>query len=467
MKSIGLACLRSVGIACLLNGLISASSGAAAVTRGTPSAGGPQKQETQPPEIRVLLGRGKLRSVIAGRSLRWSAIPRGGNRAQAWNGPVEGGNIELICDARFKSIVISASQIGRAPRTWRYQAGELEVQEASDTLHWEGRPYPSRLRIRPDSEQGCEIVNHVGFETYLEGLVNHEFSSKWASSAVEAQVVAARTYALHQVREARRDPKRRYDIESTERDQVYGGAERVDAGARLAVERTRGVILVEANAIGAPALKLTQAAPIRSGSVQDPQPLKDRIPRLSHPESLSPLKAYYHSTCGGGTELPEKIWGKKASGFKRRVKCSSCGDSPKASWQLPLNLKELSELLSARGPGLMGKPLRLVSLKIASWTAGGRADRMELLWRGADSKSTIRQELSAQEFRMRVGAGRVLSTWFGIYKDKSGSLLLQGRGYGHGVGLCQWGAKNQGSQGARTEAILSHYYPDTRLVRVW
>jgi len=415
----------------------------------------------------VLLGQGKLRSTLSGRGLRWSAIPRGAHRAQAWNGPSEGASIEFLCDARFKSIVISASQIGRAPRTWRYQAGELEVQDASGTLHWEGRPYPSRLRIRPDSEQGCEIVNHVGFETYLEGLVNHEFSSKWASSAVEAQVVAARTYALHQVREARRDPKRRYDIESTERDQVYGGAERVDAGARLAVERTRGVILVEAQASVAPALKLSRAAPIRGAHAGEPQTLTGRIPLASRLESVTPLKAYYHSTCGGGTELPEKIWGKKATGFKRRVKCASCGDSPKASWQLPLNLKELSELLSTRGPGLKGKPLRLESLKIASWTAGGRADRMELLWRGADGKSVIRQELSAQEFRMWVGAGRVLSTWFGIYKDKSGSLLLQGRGYGHGVGLCQWGAKNQGAQGARTEAILSHYYPDARLVRVW
>jgi stage II sporulation protein D len=436
------------------------------------TAAAPQSVELQPPEIRVLLGRGRLRSPLSGRNLRWGAIPRGTNRAVAWTGPEGGEGIEFLCDARFKSIVISQAQAGRAPRTWRYQAGELEVQDASGLLQWDGKRYPARLRIRPDAELGCEIVNHVPFETYLEGLVNHEFSSKWAPAAVEAQVIAARTYALHQVREARRDPKRRYDIESTERDQVYGGSERVDEGARLAVARTRGVILVDAQAGGVPALKLTRAAPIRGAHAVEvqashTQALWERIPRFNRPESLTPLKAYYHSTCGGGTELPEKIWGKKASGFKRRVKCSSCGDSPKASWQLPLSLKELSELLSARGPGSKSKPLRLEGLKIASWTAGGRADRLELLWRGADSKSAIRQEISAQEFRMRVGAGRVLSTWFGIYKDKGGNLILQGRGYGHGVGLCQWGAKNQGARGARTDAILSHYYPDSRLVRVW
>jgi stage II sporulation protein D len=68
---------------------------------------------------------------------------------------------------------------------------------------------------------------------------------------------------------------------------------------------------------------------------------------------------------------------------------------------------------------------------------------------------------------MKVGSSRLFSTWFNIAQDSRGGLVFSGRGYGHGVGLCQWGAKSMGARGFTTLQILSQYYPDAQVVRAW
>ncbi len=373
--------------------------------------------------------------------------------------------VEILCDARSRTLVVTRQKAGAAPQTWRFPQGNLTIESQGGFIFWDGKPYRSRLAFHVSKDKGCDIINTLEVERYLEGLVNHEFSSKWSEAAVEAQVVAARTYALYRIREESGNTRALYDLDSTEKDQVYGGAQKEDWLGTQAVARTRGLVLT------APArqdrLKLSAAAPVRSTARA---PLKTVAPLLQVPavslNAVSPLKAYYHSTCGGNTELPEQVWGRKANGFKRRVHCSWCGDSPKFQWQATYTLRELETALRALGHP-RAATARLESVRISKWSAGGRAERVEAGWRKPGAKGLERQEISAQNFRMKVGSSRLFSTWFNIAQDSRGGLVFSGRGYGHGVGLCQWGAKSMGARGFTTLQILSQYYPDAQVVRAW
>jgi stage II sporulation protein D len=400
----------------------------------------------QDPLVRVKLSQTIEPLVISGVGLRFQGGTGGATQAErdilkqlpagtAW---------KITCDRR--SSLVQVTPIG-IPLSHPAAKGialkkQLQVDSSDGVLFLQKKPYRAALRIHATPGQGgCLVVNELPLENYLEGVVNHEFSSKWAPTAVEAQVIAARTYALYQLKESKRTASRLYDIESTEKDQVYGGQEKVDSLATQAVQRTRGKILVP------------KATP-------NPSP-KGWITRAQAAPVRSPLKAYYHSTCGGATELPEAIWGQKTKGFYRTVKCEWCGDSPRAAWRTTVRPDELAQAFR------QNPSQRLVELKIRKGSLRGRVERLSLKWFDAQKKTASVTEVSAHDFRMALGPSRVQSTWFSLSGGIASGFMLEGRGYGHGVGLCQWGAKNLGAQGKTAAQILSHYYPDSVLVQAW
>ncbi len=426
------------------------------------------------PVIRVKVGPLRPRVVISGDRLQFQKVVSGIPQLIGEHPEVR--SWEVLCDPKGTGIVLRALDAarGQIPISERIQHGSLEIRSRSGLFSIDGKPYRSLLSLhsgfsvrsrsgrgsaaQADSraDLGCIAVNHLEFEQYLEGLVNHEFSSKWAESAVEAQVIAARTYALYRVQEERKSTHSLYDLESDEKDQVYGGAEKEDSKASQAVRRTRGLVLVAAQKLRPhlDAVRLTSSAPNRQGG-------EGAIP-ATH---LKPLKAYYHSTCGGGTELPEQVWGAPSPGFKRRVSCAWCSDSPKYQWKAQFGGRELASTL--KSPFKAGIPAQLEAVRVKAHSPSGRVDRVELKWREPRSKFIRWSEMSAQDFRMKLGAGRILSTWFTILGDQRQGWTFTGRGYGHGVGLCQWGAKNMGARGLSTQAILAHYYPDSQVARAW
>ena len=177
--------------------------------------------------------------------------------------------------------------------------------------------YPKELlspydeSIRTNSQ--CLVVNHINLERYLESVVNGEFNSQWAEAAVESQIIAARTYALFQMKEMRKDRGRVFDVESTQKDQVYLGLDSADKKAALLVQRTRGMILT---------------------------------PRASR--NLDPIKAFYHASCGGRTLLPEQVWGAHFAGFTRQMPCPYCANAPSYNWDYRLSFHEIEQRI-ARG----------------------------------------------------------------------------------------------------------------------
>lgn len=329
--------------------------------------------------------------------------------------------------------------------------GPVLVESKAGFLNVQDKQYREKLVIHPvkDGVGGweCEVVNHVNLEKYLDGLVNAEFSAKWKPTAVDAQVIAARTYAYNRMMTTRSKKwDTHYDLDSTIKDQVYDGSLKEDYRASKSADRTRGLILKASS------------------------------------KDVLPLKAYYHSTCGGQTELPEDVWGKKEPGFKKRVKCDNCQDSPTAHWDIPVQAREIIESLEKA----VRYPTPTEARELAEWPKGWKSALYSSVLTGIEVQQVSRSNhaskvrldfknlegpwsttISATLFRAWVGTTRVKSTAFQVFPSPEGFWIVRGRGYGHGVGLCQYGAKTLGERGKSTQDILKTYYPDALLTRAW
>jgi stage II sporulation protein D len=165
-----------------------------------------------------------------------------------------------------------------------------------------------------------------------------------------------------------------------------------------------------------------------------------------------PIKAFYHSTCGGITEGADRVFGERAPGVSGGVQCGYCGSSPRYRWSFEVPPAEIAQALG----------FRVREVRVVSRWGSGRARSIELVGEGGR-----RRRLPAVEFRHRLGAERLRSTAFEVVRQASGGFRFEGRGNGHGVGMCQWGAKEMGERGTHHARILSHYYPASQIRRVW
>jgi stage II sporulation protein D len=408
------------------------------------------------PEVRALLMRTPAQrvAIVHGLDLRFRSLadraPSGvsEDRRTQWRFSCRragnGAPGRVIFEKTGIELAAHASALPSGRSRMRVLDSPVRVESAAGMLRLENRPYRGRLLIhaRP-TDDGCDVVNELDLEQYLDGLVNSEFSSKWAPEGVAAQVVAARTYALHQMQEARRKG-RHWDLETTEKDQVYGGSAREDWKGTRVIERTRGEVLV---------------------------PNGTALARSWDQQKL--LKAFYHSTCGGFTELPENVWGVKSPGYRREVGCGFCAASPRYRWSLELHEKEIRERLAAllgAEPSLFPGVWRetrawarrpLQSLRVEKST------RTRTLKLRADFGAGLSLPISSALLRQAVGYGVLKSTAFRVASVAGGKFRFDGNGSGHGVGMCQWGAKVMGEKGYSHDRILARYYPDARIVHLW
>jgi stage II sporulation protein D len=234
--------------------------------------------------------------------------------------------------------------------------------------------------------------------------------------ALKAQAVTARTYALHHSRISRDSVAGKdYDVTSTVHSQVYEGAHKEGFRAREACKQTQGLAL------------------LRHGAI---------------------FPSYYHSCCGGITEHAHNVWS-GASG-PPQIKDRFCSRSSKLSWKLRVSARELAEKLSAAGYAVG----RITGVHAAVEDDSPRNRAIVL----AEESGT--QEVPATELRRLLGYSELKSTWFDVTM-KGDEIVFTGRGYGHGVGMCQWGAKGMADEGHTYREILKHYYPDAEIARMY
>ena len=298
-------------------------------------------------------------------------------------------------------------------------------------------PYDKSVR----SNAQCLVVNHLPVEKYLESVVNGEFNSKWAEPAVEAQIIAARTYAYYQMKEMRKDHGRVYDVESTQKDQVYLGLDVTDSKATQMVAKTRGMIL------------------------SDPTSKK----------KACPIKAFYHASCGGGTFLPGEIWGGRFAGFKK-VSCPFCANSPSYNWEYTMSFRDIEKKI-ARGievdsvgrkawPAAYARnPGQWLLSEVSAIKKEERTAEVVFRFLNVENQKSISVTMNAYQLRNWLDPNQLKSTRFDLELNGR-QAVFRGKGVGHGVGLCQWGAKRMGEKGFTRDQILTHYYPGFKIVKI-
>ncbi len=152
---------------------------------------------------------------------------------------------------------------------------------------------------------------------------------------------------------------------------------------------------------------------------------------------LQPIEAYFHASCGGRTESGADALGRDLP-YLRSVGCP-CGKLPTSHWTLKVAPKELGS--------------KSAPLQVQGRSPTGRVRRVQVGPRSIDAVS----------FRERIGYMRLKSLDFEVASQARDGWVLQGRGFGHGAGLCQWGARLLAEGGKGFRAILAHYYPGTEL----
>ncbi|MFO0728858.1 MAG: SpoIID/LytB domain-containing protein [Myxococcota bacterium] len=285
--------------------------------------------------------------------------------------------------------------------------------ESEHGVRVEGRLYLGRITVEREAKKGSLIViNRLPLETYLLGIVGSEMSPEWPLEALKAQAVAARTYALerHMMMQAADRP---YDLEATVLSQVYQGAERIRPSVVTAVVSTRGEV-------------------------------------LSYRHQLA--QALFHSTCGGKTVSAERAFGNRVP-YLVPEPCPWCRDSTRYRWSMSLVLDKLEKQLQKAG--LLSGKGKLSALERGT-TEGSLLATV--------GKKTV--ELSAKQVRAALGYMVMMSDRF-TATTTEGRVEIEGVGFGHGVGMCQWGARGQAERGLGHVEILEHYYRGAEVKRIY
>jgi len=298
---------------------------------------------------------------------------------------------------------------GLLVREKRYDAERLEARiEGSARIKVNGRPYRGRVTVLRNSRD-LTVINTLPIEEYVRSVVPGEMLASFPEEALEAQAIVARSFAAYHVR---RNAGRPYDIPANRI--VYKGKAVEDPRTTKAADATRGMVLT------------------RHGHVMLP---------------------YFCTCCGGHTEYPKNVWPSEAT-MTRPVKCPYCKGTPKYSWDATLSGDELGRKLRSLGVG------KVLSLRIVKRSQAGR--RVTQLRVTHEHGATV---VPINTFRLLVGPGVVRSGLFDL-TVRNGEFHFTGRGWGHGVGMCQWGAKVMADKGKSCREILGHYFPGAKLKRM-
>ncbi|GAC1307505.1 MAG: hypothetical protein NVSMB19_20290 [Vulcanimicrobiaceae bacterium] len=293
-------------------------------------------------------------------------------------------------------------------------SGSFDVPRPIDAWHfgWGQRTYrgTAMTAILPDGRSG--LINVLPLDAYLAGVLSREVSPSWPAGSQQAQAIVARTYVLGKLR-----PAKVYDVVASESDQRYDGIEGESVEGRAAVDATSGVIVTYADA---------------------------------------PARVAYSSCCGGRTADAGEVWNTPYP-YLRAVVDPNCAFSPGFAWQIDVARTAMD---GAFGTALANiGALRTVELDVLDPTDRPRGIRF------VGDVATF--EATPNKFRASLGASVVRSTFVRdvALKNNRATIAIAGTGHGHGVGLCQWGARGLGERGASAQEIVAFYFPGTSFGR--
>ena len=326
----------------------------------------------------------------------------------------------------------------RSPAGWvspSLDAVTLSAAAPEALLRLNGKLYRGTADLLRDGA-GITVVNRLGLEAYLSGVVSAEMGRRSPSeeAALQAQAVISRTYALRNLGKWRRQG---FDLSAGVADQVYGGVLSETPEGRAAVAATRGFLLTYNGATA---------------------------------------EAFFYSTCGGRTADAVEAFRGAAQPYLRSIAdqdergVAYCSISPRYRWHEEWSDRSLQATLERNLPpvsGIRREQVRQVrDIRVAHRSPSGRVDQLAIALGGPEIRVAglaIRQVL-------RPPTGELLrSNAFTLAVTGGGSrvshVAANGMGSGHGVGFCQWGAVGRARAGQGYAQILAAYFPGTRVAR--
>lgn len=334
---------------------------------------------------------------------------------------VEGNELRIqIAEAKPVSYYLdSPARITAVPEGFKvgdefYAPPLLKIFDLDEKLSLNGKNFEGTLNIAKSEGNKLLVINKLPLEKYLVGLVHGEINASWPREAIKAQVVAGRTYALFRQKK-KRGQGNLYDLEATTLDQVYAGSQgEADLPVQTAIAETRGEVLW----------------------------------------FLGYYPAYFHSACGGETETVNRVWGKNE--MSTSVVDPFCEQSPYRSWEFSLSTRSFLNQLKSHG--LEGTHLKSIATEKQDGSPRNVLVTIET------NKMTL--FLSATDLRRILGYDKLKSTRFEVTASPRW-VTFEGTGYGHGVGLCQWGAKAMAESGKTYREILEFYYPKAVIRKIY
>ena len=285
------------------------------------------------------------------------------------------------------------------------------VESDKNILYVDNIGYRGKIELH--NVQGrIYVINILDIDEYLYSVVPSEMPSSWNMEALKSQAVASRTYAYYFI--LKNKDKTIYDLDSTTNFQVYKGISAETKSSIEAVNRTAGIIMTY---------------------------------------NGEPIISYFHSTSGGKTSDDKDVWPDSNFSYLKSVECNYGKDSPHSEWEYTISMDEIASALN--------KKYKMID-QISKISFKRHNDRIiEVTVQHNNGTIT----LTGNEFRLLLNPQKLRSTYFTIKQDKN-QFLLSGKGWGHGVGMCQWGAKGRGENGFKYEEILKHYYKDVKFTKI-
>jgi stage II sporulation protein D len=419
------------------------------------SVGGSTPRPTRPLGVPGLLTVGLLEGEQVLRLTASGGAVVLGDGSTAVLASLETAGHELVCRRQGDQVTWQAAGRSGRAATVRLQP----IDPAHVVRQGDGEYHGEFLVIPTPGRFGLTLINTLDLESYLRGVVPWEIGRHGPDklAALQAQAVAARTYTISHIG-ARRD--RGFDVFASVMDQVYRGSKDEDLLCNQAIEDTRGLILQHGG---------------------------------------QPIDAYYSACCGGVSSHIEEVWAYAPEAYlKSRPDTPRGEDTPfcaeyryfnwRETWSgtqlediLQTTLPEyLANMAQTDRPGWQGpyftpsgsgsdpaRPGALHDLEIKSYTSSGRVDRLDVVTEAGVYH--VRGDRTRWVLKPASGNPAILrSALFEVELIRRDQVLteigVRGRGYGHGIGMCQSGALAMAEDGYTYQQILAHYYSGAKLV---
>ncbi len=272
--------------------------------------------------------------------------------------------------------------------------------------------YLGKLLLVPGSNDSFSVLEEIGIEKYLPGVVGSEIPESWQNDAIYAQVVAARSYALYQ-KKTRSNSVFHIGKLGLAYHGSYAGKPKINE----IVEKSRGVVMVY---------------------------------------DWGVMPGYFHSTCGGHTEDISLVFGLKSIPPLSGIHCGYCGKSRHYKWEKRVKKNEVESKLQNYKFDIQ----HIYDIVAEKRGVGGHGSTIKVTHSGGTNV------FDANVFRLMVGSSVLCSTAF-TFKEVGDFFVFCGKGWGHGVGLCQYGMEEMAESGFKWFDILKYYYPGIDLVKIY